>query len=137
MILAIVFQIQVTTSHSKLHIIYKSQQEIYFQIKIASLIILFAYFPLELRGTQSLPSPFIANLQANPITRSPVRQIPARMMSTPVGHQRSPCLSNNRIVLFARVLKYSPSSTCVPSDSNTTDTFSLCGTPSFSLPKIG
>lgn len=59
------------------------------------------------------------------------------MMSTPVGHQRSPCLSNNRIVLFARVLKYSPSSTCVPSDSNTTDTFSLCGTPSFSLPKIG
>ncbi|KAL0122900.1 hypothetical protein PUN28_007526 [Cardiocondyla obscurior] len=56
-------------------------------------------------------------------------------MSTPVGHQRSPCRNKSRIVLFPRVLKYSPSSTCVPSDSKTSETFSFCGTPSFSLPE--
>lgn len=38
-------------------------------------------------------------------------------------------------MLLPNVLKYSPSSTCVPSDSNTNETFSFCGTPSFSLPK--
>lgn len=57
------------------------------------------------------------------------------MISTPVGSQRSPCRSRSRIVLLPSVLKYSPSSTCVPSDSKTSETFSFCGTPSFSLPK--
>jgi hypothetical protein len=56
------------------------------------------------------------------------------MTSTPLGYQRSPCRSNSRIVLLGRVRKYSPSSTCVPSDSNTKRTGSPASTPSFSFP---
>lgn len=57
------------------------------------------------------------------------------MTSTPVGYHRSPCLRSNSTVLFANVLKYSPSSTCVPSHSKTTRTGSEAETPSLSLPK--
>lgn len=62
--------------------------------------------------------------------------IPALITSTPVGYHRSPCLRSNSTVLFANVRKYSPSSICVPSHSNTTRTGSEAGTPSLSLPKI-
>lgn len=60
--------------------------------------------------------------------------IPALITSTPVGYHRSPCLKSNSTVLFASVRKYSPSSTCVPSHSNTTQTGSEAGTPSLSFP---
>lgn len=56
------------------------------------------------------------------------------MTSTPIGYHRSPCLRSNSTVLFANVLKYSPSSTCVPSHSKTSRTDSEAETPSLSLP---
>lgn len=59
---------------------------------------------------------------------------PALMTSTPVGYQRSPGLNSSSTVLFGSVRKYSPSSTCVPSDSSTRRTGSEAGTPSFSRP---
>lgn len=59
---------------------------------------------------------------------------PALITSTPDGYHRSPCLKSNRTVLFANVLKYSPSSIWVPSHSKTTRTGSEAGTPSLSLP---
>ena len=59
---------------------------------------------------------------------------PALMTSTPVGYQRSLCLKSNKIVLFANVRKYSPSSTCVPSLSRTKRTGSEAGTPNLSFP---
>uniref|UniRef100_A0A8D8RH67 Uncharacterized protein n=1 Tax=Cacopsylla melanoneura TaxID=428564 RepID=A0A8D8RH67_9HEMI len=55
--------------------------------------------------------------------------------STPTGYQRSPWRSIRITVLFGSVRKYSPSSTCVPSDSRTNRTGSLAGIPSFSLPR--
>lgn len=60
--------------------------------------------------------------------------IPALITSTPVGYQRSPGRSRSSTVLLGSVLKYSPSSTCVPSDSSTSRTGSEAGTPSFSRP---
>jgi hypothetical protein len=60
--------------------------------------------------------------------------IPARMTSTPAGCQRSPGLSSSSTELLGRVRKYSPSSTCVPSDSSSSRTGSPGGTFSFSLP---
>lgn len=60
--------------------------------------------------------------------------IPVRMTSTPVGYQRSPWRSKRMTVLLGSVRKYSPSSTCVPSDSSTSLTGSLAGTFSFSFP---
>lgn len=56
------------------------------------------------------------------------------MTSTPVGYQRSPCRKSNKIVLFASVRKYSPSSTWVPSLSSTNRTGSEAGTPNLSFP---
>lgn len=60
--------------------------------------------------------------------------IPARMTSTPAGCQRSPGLSSSSTELLGRVRKYSPSSTCVPSDSSSSRTGSPGGTFNFSLP---
>lgn len=56
------------------------------------------------------------------------------MTSTPAGSHLSPGLSSRRMVLAGRVLKYSASSTWVPSLSSTSLTGSPMDTPSFSLP---
>lgn len=60
--------------------------------------------------------------------------LPALMTSTPVGYHLSPCRSSSSTVLGGSVRQYSPSSTCVPSLSNTKRTGSLAATDSFSFP---
>lgn len=57
------------------------------------------------------------------------------MASTPAGYQNSSFLSNNTVVLFGSVLKYSGSSICVPSVSSTNLTDSFCAMFNFSLPE--
>lgn len=56
------------------------------------------------------------------------------MASTSAGYQYSSFLSNNTVVLFGSVLKYSGSSICVPSVSSTNLTDSFGAIFSFSLP---